>query len=268
MKHADKLRLATDLHRMRRILEKGDMTKNEGLKIRQEIARDEDHSDKWKADKLEKLAREESKIYRACGKAAYEVAESLQATVNKAANSFDYNDESFQNALRTLQTLGKKTPFNVQQSIVDTFTGNPDALRSIKELFAEYQFSTSEIDRRLRPFDEFGREIMDDENFTRFVVYATTEGMKGPTGQEILPTWEPMAVKNVLGHYETAFQVDGSVNPYAAAVRRVIDTTGDAMTRARAERFMRTYGDKLTADDPDACERAAAAIKNNFKPGD
>jgi len=257
-------RLIVDARRIARSIAKGNQAQWEYHKAVEQIDRDEDHSDKWKAkhrDELTKLANEAFSVH---GKAIEEAARRFMETVEKARTTFDFRDPDFQAALNTLNATGSATAIPLQTQIVDAFAGCPGALDVLKEKYKSLGFGTERIENYLKPFDP-GALGADEMNLTEFCAYAQASGTNPMTGEPINATWKPAGVTAMVNRITRGLNLDTSSNPYTARIAEIEQTTADPLTRGRARRFLETNRAALEADDPATCERAEAAISSDFK---
>ena len=267
MKNSDRRALSLSFWRMRKAIAKGDSTVKEMEQARAQIAADTDHSEQWKNKQLAELSKKEGLVYRICGDAVGHFAAQAQKQIDNLGTSFDYNSPRFQNALRTIQVLGKHTPMNIRDSIVKDFTGDQDALSALKGLFEQYDFNTEGIDTRLKPFDLLSGNLIENENMTRFLAFSTADMVNPETGDEIAPTWNPFAVKDILSRYEKAFDLRTGANPLISEMEDFISTheAKDPATR-RAADFLKSHRDEMEQGLAQTCERAERALENDFSP--
>lgn len=136
--------------------------------------------------KLSEIAKEREELDRAAREKGRELIRGLvEAMEARAAESLDLSDQDFTTAVNLINVLGDRLPYSEQIAIVDTFTGDQAALRTIEKLF-----EAKGLDK--------GAEYARSKQYT------------------------PALVSAALQEYNNAaFQPNGSLNAYASEIRRI-----------------------------------------------
>lgn len=240
----DNTALIMNVRALRRILQRGDDVTKEIAEVMQEITDDRDHSQEWKAGKLDKARSTKNTELRKLGEAAMPLIEQIDKQITARRNSFDHRDQDFQTALRTLDAFGKRLPFDVNRSIAESMRGDVVGLKALKALYQQREISTDYIDSLIAPLDSLG--VSEAGAVSEFVSFAVSDLA---TANE----WRPAGIRGMLSKYETALGLDCSVNPIAAKLDSFINDPNTAQEmRYRAEVWRKNYAERLADDDPSA----------------
>ena len=229
---------------IRRVIGKGTALVGELADIEKEIQTDPDHNDNWKAGKLEHCRKVRNENLQRLGAKVETLLDSYMELVESARQSFDYRDETFQIAVRTLSAFGRNTPPALAQQIAQSFAGNLGALKNLKQLYKGYDLGTDALDDLIKPLDGLGLD--DHENIIDLVSHAKSELVQNNE-------WHSRGVLGMLDKYEKGLAYDASVNPVKAEVAALRDDphTSDTV-RNRIDGWMRVYSDALDNDDENA----------------
>ena len=242
----DNTSMILNIRALRRILEQGDSINKEIDDTVAEINADTDHSESWKAGKLDKARNIKNAELRKLGTAAVGLIEQIDEQITARREHFDHRDPDFQAALTTLQVYGKTCPYEVQQSIIESLKGNYKGLRSIKAAFEANELPTDSITKTIGILDSMG--VSEAGAVSEFAAYAVSD--LATTNE-----WRAGNIRAMLDRYERALGVDSSVNPVLARRDAFIsDPDAAPAMRVRAQTWRNTYAEPLEADECRAME--------------
>lgn len=248
----DNTALIMNVRALRRILDRGDDVTAEIAGTVAEINADADHSDSWKAQRLEKARAVKNGELRKLGREALPLIEMIDQQINSRANGFDFRDPDFQMALSTISTYGNNLPHEVMTSIVNSMRGDVTALKAVKSALKQYNIGTEYADQMISPLDSLG--VNEAGEVSEFAAYATSDLA---TENE----WRAGGVRRMLDNYEKAIGFDATNNPVLARLDSFIN---DPNTRPdmkhRAEVWKKSYAEDLNNDD----ERAMSMTTNRL----
>ena len=199
---------------IRRVIGKGTALVGELADIEKEIQTDPDHSDNWKAGKLEHCRKVRNENLQRLGAKVETLLGSYMELVESARQSFDWQSEDFQVAVHTLSAFGRNTPPALAQQIAQSFAGNLGALKNLKQLYKGYDLGTDALDDLIKPLDGLGFD--DHENIIDLVSHAKSDLVQNNE-------WHSRGVLGMLEKYEKGLAYDASVNPVKAEVAALRD---------------------------------------------
>ena len=237
----DNTAIILNFRALRRLLKQGDDVTREIDDTIAEINGDTDHSDSWKAGKLEKARNLRNSELRKLGSDAMSVIEQIDKEIAARRDYFDHRDSDFQAALATLQFYGKATPYEVQKSIVDSMLGNYQGLRALKTAFEANDLPTDSITQTIGILDSMG--VTEANTISEFVSYAASDLA---TNNE----WRVNNLRSMLDRYEKALDIDSSRNPLSVRLDNLIsDPNTSKYVRERAETWRNAHSEALDDDD-------------------
>ena len=240
----DNTAMIMNVRALRRILQRGDDVNKEISEVMQEITDDRDHSQEWKAGKLDQAREMRNNELRKLGEAAMPLIEEIDNQLTARRSSFDHRDGDFQTALRTLDAFGKSLPYDVNRSIAESLRGDVVGLKALKAAYQQRGISTDYLDSLIGPLDSLG--VSEASTVSEFVSYATSDLASANE-------WRPAGIRAMLSKYESALGLDCSVNPVAAKLDSFIaDPNTPQAMRQRAESWRNGYAEALADDDPRA----------------
>lgn len=238
--------LILNIRALRRILKQGDEITKEIDDTMAEINADTDHSESWKAGKLDKARQVRNSELRRLGAAAMPLIEEVDRQITARRDNFDHRDPDFMSAIQTLQFYGKGLPYDVGKSIVDSLRGNYKALRAVEAAFKTYDLSTAYLNEVMGPMGSLG--VSEAGAVSEFISYAASDLA---TANE----WRAGNIRAMLDRYERALGVDSSVNPILAKLDAFIsDPNAAPAMRERAKTWRNAYAEPLEADEGRAME--------------
>lgn len=242
----DSTALTLNVRALRRLLKQGDDVTTEINDTIAEINADVDHSESWKAGKLEKARSVKNAELRKLGGAAMAVIEQIDKQIAERRNYFDHRDGDFQAALATLQFYGKATPYEVQKSIVDSMRGNYQGLRALKTAFEANDLPTDYITQTIGPLDSLG--TTEANAISEFISFAASDLANENE-------WRSGSLRGMLDRYEKALDIDSSRNPLAVRLDNLISNPNTSKyVRDRAESWRDAHSEALNDDDQHAMD--------------
>ena len=150
-------------------------------KCRQQIAAvDAKDKNLWAPATLEReraVAREErDRVCHALARSMRPALETVKANNSLADEPLDINDPKIQNAINVISLMGKNLTYTDQISMLESFRGNPAALRFIQSAFKKngMSYAAEQAGEMMRPIS--AQAISEMEEVLNFHDYAESQG--------------------------------------------------------------------------------------------
>ena len=257
MKMITRTKLTDDLRKLSKILDAGDTLVKDTASAVDRVSGNREYSLAYQEHALSDLKREHDDGLFALGSAADELMEGIEATLDEMDSHTDLNDSRLMNALNFIRTMGNAVPFRVRHEIIETFRGEPGALRCLKVLYEQNGFDMTDLQEALKPFDTFNTARM--ESRVELVGYATTDAASR--------SWRPSMTRLQVRDLAGALGLDLSRPGMLQEAEHIRQVTRDAAKRDDIDAKLKVY----TTDRIDGSEGAAslfAEYLNDWRAGE
>ena len=236
MRMQDRTSMTAAWMKVKRLCDMGDQVRSETDKAIGLVMGNEDTSDSFKARQVSRLRQEAAGEYRRLSETIWNTMSSIDDMEQAVGGGGDYTSPRLAAALNVIKMLGKATPVQVQERILNDFVGDEMSLRCVKAVFDGAGLVNADVDRYLTPFTTL--DNMAAEAAGELRAYAEAENSE----------WRPAAVRAAADRAARGWGLDFSQNPYLVEMEHIKANTSDPAKAAQIGRWVASHGGAVYED--------------------